>query len=213
MFTGIVEEIGTVERIESGRESIGLIVRCEKVLEDARPGDSLSVNGVCLTASGLGERWFRADVMPETMRRTSLGSLKISQPVNLERALRLSDRLGGHLVNGHVDGTGVVTGLSRDDIAVILSVSVERDLVGWMVVKGSVAVDGVSLTIVHVGDRAFSVSLVPHTARTTTLGSKRVGDTVNVECDIIAKYVETLLGRRPAKGNLSVDFLKEHGFA
>lgn len=185
-------------------------VEAERVLEGTREGDSIATNGVCLTVTSLTSHSFLADAMPETMRRTTLGALHPGDRVNLERALCLNSRLGGHLVAGHVDGTGRITDVRRDDIAVWLTVAADRSLLRYVVEKGSVALDGVSLTVATVDDGTFAVSVIPHTQQATTLTAKRVGDTVNIENDMIAKYVERLMGKQ--KEGLSLDFLQANGF-
>jgi riboflavin synthase len=194
MFTGIVEELGSVVDIESGPDSARLTVRGPLVASDARPGDSIAVSGVCLTVVEVRGEAFSTDVMKETLDRSALGALRDSDPVNLERAATLATRLGGHLVQGHVDGTGTV--LSREPGVgwEALRLSLPAGLARYVVVKGSIAVDGVSLTVVDVGANWFSVGLIPTTLRLTTLGSRRVGEPVNLEADVIAKYVEKLVG-------------------
>jgi len=205
MFTGITEEIGVVR--EAGRSSLTFEAR--KVLEGTGVGDSLAVNGVCLTVASLEDHRFGVKVMPETLRRTNLGRLHYGDHVNLERALALGGRLGGHLVQGHVDDTGEVLDVSSEETACIVRISAPPKLVPYMVDKGFIAVDGVSLTIVDLGDLCFAVSLVAYTMENTTLGEKRPGDMVNLEADIIAKYVENLKEQRQG---LSTEFLREYGF-
>lgn len=222
MFTGIIEEIGRIKTITRGPQSIRLTISCGKVLMDSRPGDSIAVNGICLTAAALGSDWFSADVMPETLRRTSLQQLKLHDPVNLERALRLSDRLGGHMVSGHIDGTGRLVRLIREDNAILLTFEAAPSILRYVVSKGSVSIDGVSLTVVGVDEETLQVSLIPHTAGQTTLGGCKVGDDVNIECDVIGKYVEKMLGGHtdPHSSNpdakktpgLTLDFLMANGF-
>ncbi len=217
MFTGIIEEVGSVSRIVRGALSIQLTVTCSKILEDVKTGDSIAVNGICLTVTGLGDKGFSADVMPETMRKTGLGRLNTADKVNLERALRLSDRLGGHIVTGHIDGTGIITGRIEEDNAIVLTLEASESIMRYIVMKGSVALDGTSLTVAHVDEGCFKVSLIPLTAGVTTLGSRRVGDRVNIECDTIGKYIEKLLngnrsGSKPER-EISLDFLRENGFA
>jgi riboflavin synthase len=184
MFTGIVEELGTVLEVAPHRLRIG----AQKVLDEAQVGDSTAVNGCCLTLVALGDGWFEADVSPETLSRTSLGDLAPDDPVNLERPLRLADRLGGHLVQGHVDAVGEVLAPVPD-----LRVAMPPDLARYVVEKGSIAVDGVSLTVVDAEREAFSVAVIPHTAEVTTLGRRAPGDPVNLEIDLVAKYVERLV--------------------
>lgn len=190
-------------------------VEATTVLEDVRVGDSIAVNGVCLTVVHFGPGYFAADVMPETMNKTNLRYLRIGEKVNLERALRLQDRLGGHLVLGHVDGVGQVTEQSRIDIAVVTRVSCPSEILRYALPKGSIAIDGISLTIVDVFADSLTVSLIPHTAKLTTLGFKQPGDYVNMEADVVGKYVEKLLkldGGRANNKSLDMDFLRQHGF-
>lgn len=214
MFTGIVEETGTVRAIRRGDRSAVVEIEAAAVKEGLRPGDSVAVNGVCLTASALHPYGFSADVMPETMSRSNLGGLRAGDRVNLERAMAADGRFGGHIVSGHVDGTGVISRRERDGNAVLLSVSVPSGLSRYIVEKGSVAVDGISLTVTAVSEEEFSVSVIPHTMAHTTLTAKRVGERVNIENDVIAKYVERLLAPAPEKrgGGLSLDFLAANGF-
>jgi len=218
MFTGIVEEIGKVRRIVYGSKSIKLSIQCSRVLEDAKLGDSIAVNGICLTVVDRKSDEFTADVMPETMRKTGLGELKVGYAVNLERALRLTDRLGGHIVTGHIDGTGVIMDRVQEDNAIWLTIEAGKDILKYIVMKGSVALDGTSLTVAHVDDKCFKVSLIPHTASITTLGSKEIGSSVNIECDMLGKYVEKLLLNNASETkskpkDISMDFLIKNGFA
>ncbi len=206
MFTGIVEEIGMVK--EANRDRLAL--EAHVVLEGTKVGDSIAVNGVCLTVVSLKDRGFGVDVMPETLRCTNLGRLHYNDRVNLERALVLGGRLGGHLVLGHVDGTGEVLRVSGEEGARVMKISAPAELMPYMVDKGFIAVDGVSLTIVEIDDSSFVVSLVGYTMENTTLGMKRAGDVVNLEADVIAKYVESLEDRK-GRG-LSIEFLREYGF-
>ena len=217
MFTGIIEELGKVRDIIRGNKSVKISIECNRIVEDIKLGDSIAVNGICLTVTGCGGNWFTADVMPETMRKTGLGMLDRHSKVNLERALRLSDRLGGHLVSGHIDGTGTIVDKTVEDNATWVSIEADRDVLKYIVMKGSVALDGTSLTVAYVDDKKFKVSLIPLTSSVTTLGEKKVGDVVNIECDIIGKYVEKLVGLNPGresnKSGLDIDFLRENGFA
>ena len=206
MFTGIVEEIGILRETSRDR----LAFEANRVVEGTKVGDSISVNGVCLTIVSLGNRGFSVDIMPETLRCTNLGRLHYGDRVNLERALPLGGRLGGHLVLGHVDETGEVLDVTSEEDALIMRVSAGAGLMPYMVDKGFVAVDGVSLTIVDVDDSSFGVSLVAYTMEHTTLGGKRPGGVVNLEVDIIAKYVENL--ERQRKQSLTMEFLREYGF-
>lgn len=184
MFTGIVEELGSVVSRSDGRLRLSAVT----VLEDIEMGASIAVSGTCLTVVGWGDDWWEADVVDETWARTCLGSLAVGDTVNLERPVRLADRLGGHLVQGHVDAVGTIESAAPD-----LRISVPADLLRYIVHKGSVTVDGVSLTVASVHDNGFSVAVIPHTAEVTTLGRKGTGDLVNIELDVIAKYVESLL--------------------
>ena len=196
MFTGIVEERGTVASVEPLTNAERIAISGSVVLADVRPGDSIAVNGVCLTVVDIGPDSFTADVMQETLKRSSLGSAGVGSEVNLERAARLDSRLGGHLVQGHVDGTGEVLVIEPDPHWTLMRISLPAGLGRYVVEKGSITVDGVSLTVVGVDDDGFSVSLIPTTLAETTLGSRRVGDTVNLEVDAIAKYVERLMQGR-----------------
>ena len=215
MFTGIIEEVGTVSRILRSGSSSFIEIQAKKVLEDVHLGDSIAVNGVCLTVTHFGGGMFRADVMNETLSRSSLGSLASGSPVNLERAMAAGGRFGGHIVSGHIDGTGTISDIRNDGIAVWYTVSAPPELLRYIVEKGSVAIDGISLTVAKVTDTSFSVSIIPHTAAETILGTKKTGDTVNLENDIIGKYVEKLM--KPAdseaqKQGLTMDFLAKNGF-
>ena len=214
IFTGIIEELGTINRIERGSNSSRINVRAGKVLEDVRIGDSIAINGVCLTVTEFDSEHFVADVMAETLEKTNLRDLTSGQRVNLERAVRLGDRMGGHLVQGHVDGVGTIVEQQKLDIATIIRIKTTAEVLAYVVKKGSVAIDGISLTVVETGVDSFAVSLIPHTAAMTTLGFKKPGDTVNLESDIIGRYVEKLLqGQKDSqKSNLSLGFLAENGF-
>lgn len=205
MYTGIVEELGEVVDLtavsgESPDSGTRITVRGPLVTSDARHGDSISVNGVCLTVVDTSDGSFTADVMAETLDRSGLGELRTGSPVNLERPARLSDRLGGHLVQGHVDGTGRILGRDPLPGAEILRISLPPGLARYVVEKGSITVDGASLTVVEAEEEAFTVSLIPTTLELTTLGRKNVGDLVNLEVDIVAKYVERLLAANAGKG-------------
>jgi riboflavin synthase len=210
LFTGIIEEVGHVARIGGG----SLVIDCQKVLEDVHLGDSIAVNGVCLTVTHFDRSSFTADVMPETVRRTSLAELKKGSPVNLERALTLASRLGGHIVSGHIDGTGEIVKFADEGNAILMTVSAESGLLRYIVEKGSVALDGISLTVASVTDHDFTVSLIPHTREVTNLGSKKLGSPINIETDVLGKYVEKMLGgsKAPAKSTMTLDFLRENGF-
>ena len=207
MFTGIVEEIGIVRGISPER----LTVEAKKVLEGTKPGDSIAVNGACLTVTSIGKDNFSVDVMPETVRRTNLGRLHYGNPVNLERAMPAEGRFGGHFVQGHVDDVGKILSLQPEEEAFIARISAPALLMAYVVSKGFIAVDGVSLTVIDCDDFSLSVSLVTYTREHTTLGSTKPGDVVNLEVDIIAKYVERFR-QRYNRGVLTPDFLEEHGF-
>lgn len=206
MFTGIVEEVGIVRGISPEQ----LVVGAKMVLESTKPGDSIDVNGACLTVTSLSSDSFTVDIMPETIRRTNIGKLHYGDPVNLERAVLASGRFGGHLVQGHVDGTGKVMSLAPEEGAVIARISTPTELMPYIVNKGFIAVDGVSLTVIGYDDFSFSVSLVAYTRQRTTLGSRKPGDVINLEVDIIAKYVERL-GLSDSRG-ITLNLLEEHGF-
>ena len=215
MFTGIVEELGVVRSIRRGARSAELSIGARTVLSDLKIGDSVAVNGVCLTATAVDGGGFTADVMHETLRRSSLGALALGSRVNLERAMAADGRFGGHIVAGHIDGTGTITEKRQDDNAVWYTVSAAPGLLRYVVEKGSIAMDGISLTVASVEADRFSVSVIPHTAAVTALGAKGPGDTVNLETDLIGKYVEKLLFPRedtPRTGGISLEFLAEHGF-
>jgi riboflavin synthase len=217
MFTGIIEGMGTIEGIHSGGRGARLAIAADFKLEGTRIGDSIAVNGACLTAVSLRDRRFTADVSPETNQRTILGAVSIGDRVNLERAMRLSDRLDGHLVSGHVDGIGRLERREISDNAVLLTFSAPPELLRYMIVKGSVAVDGVSLTINHCDQSGFQVGIIPHTAGLTTVGSKHAGQAVNIETDIIGKYVERFIKRNKeavpaAATGIDLEFLAKSGF-
>jgi riboflavin synthase len=197
MFTGIIEELGRVRSVERRGEGVRMRVEARVVSEGTKEGDSVAVNGVCLTAVGLCGPRFGADVMEETLRRSALGELEQGSPVNLELALRLSDRLGGHIVQGHVDGLGVVGAVREEGFARIVTVEAGSEVLRYVVEKGSIAVDGVSLTVARVDDSSFDVSLIPETLERTTLGGAAVGRPVNLEVDMFAKYVEKLVQSWP----------------
>lgn len=212
MFTGIIEEVGHVKSLCRGARSFTLEVEASLVMEDTRVGDSIATNGVCLTVTSLTGHGFTADVMPETVQRTALGELVPGSPVNLERALSLQTRLGGHIVSGHIDGTGRISDRRQDDTALWLTVECDSSLLRYIIQKGSITIQGVSLTVARVDDRSFAVSLIPHTQAATTLHQAKVGDRVNLENDVIAKYVEKLLGRESDRDNGLMEKLARNGF-
>jgi len=188
MFTGIVEEVGTVRSTESVGDGARLVFSARTVVTDTRVGDSIAVNGCCLTVVDIGPNWWAADAVAETLHRTNLGALRVDDSVNLERPVSVGDRLGGHLVQGHVDAIGIIVAPAPD-----LEVRLEAGLTTYLVEKGSVTVDGISLTVVSVGEDSFTVAVIPHTLEVTTLGRKGAGERVNIEVDVIAKYTERLL--------------------
>ena len=215
MFTGIVEEMGTLRGIRRGVHSAQLDIQAQKVLEDLKIGDSVAVNGVCLTATSVRPDGFTADVMHETLDRTALSGLHSGARVNLERAMAADGRFGGHIVAGHVDGVGRITNIRRDDTAVWYTVEASPQLLRYIVEKGSITIDGISLTVARVDEAGFSISAIPHTVRETVLSLRGVGDRVNLETDIIGKYVEKLLQpapQAPGKSGLTLEFLKNNGF-
>ena len=227
MFTGLVETVGRVRSIKRGAASSVLSIEAPAIMQGVRIGDSIATNGVCLTATRVDDAGFCADVMHETLQRSSLGTLSAGSAVNLERAMPANGRFGGHIVSGHIDGTGRITSTRRDDVAVWYDIVAPEAITRYVVEKGSIAIDGVSLTVARVSENGFSISMIPHTADVTALGRKRAGDIVNLECDIIGKYVEKLLspGRASptaatsatAKSNtkpstLTADFLASNGF-
>lgn len=212
MFTGIVEEIGTVKSVQSKV----IIIEASKIFDDLHLGDSVAVNGTCLTVSSFDNKIFNADVTQETLNRTNLGSLKNGSKVNLERAMTLSGRFGGHIVSGHIDGVGSIKSMKKDDNSIILTIEVPKHLMKYIVEKGSVAVDGISLTVASLTDNTFSIAVIPHTLKETVLYYKKEGDKVNIENDVIGKYVERLLtfkeDNEDKKSNITMEFLLKNGF-
>lgn len=219
MFTGIVEECGTLETIKISASHGTLVFRASRVLEGVQLGDSISVDGVCLTVTSFTSNRFSADIMPETMKHTSLGCLKRGDQVNLERAMLVGTRFGGHIVSGHVDGTGTILSRQNNGNAVLFRIKPnDLSLLRYMILRGSITVNGISLTLVDVTDNDFCVSIIPHTLDHTSLGVRRAGDMVNLECDVIGKYVERLMQHsaentsRTDKPTINTDFLRENGF-
>lgn len=215
MFTGIVEEKGIVKAVQKGSSSSFIRIGCHRILSDVHIGDSIAVNGVCLTVTAFDKDSFKADVMNETLMRSSLGSLKNGSTVNLERAMSANGRFGGHIVSGHIDGTGIICDIKNDGIAVWYTVKASADILRYIVEKGSIAIDGISLTVAKVSSNNFSVSIIPHTAEQTILSDKKIGDTVNLENDIVGKYVEKLLKTsddKKRKSGISFEFLRQNGF-
>ena len=216
MFTGIVEEMGQIRSIVRGASSAVLSIEADLILENLKIGDSVAVNGVCLTATSIGAGGFTADVMHETLNRSSLGALQKGSHVNLERAMIANGRFGGHIVSGHIDGTGTIGSIQKDDNALWYTILADAKLLRYIVEKGSVTIDGISLTVADVQSDRFAVSLIPHTAKVTVLGEKRTGDIVNLETDIIGKYVEKLMKptveETKQKSGITMEFLAENGF-
>ena len=224
-FTGIIEETGKIESVANGNKSAIITIIADKVLKGTKIGDSIAVNGVCLTVTSISGNKFTADVMAETLRRSSLGTLKHGSKVNLERAMAADGRFGGHIVSGHIDGTGTICSLEREDNAVWVEIETPDKLLKYIVEKGSIAIDGISLTVAKLTDDSFSVSVIPHTGEETTLLAKKPGDIVNLENDIVGKYVERLMNFNTSqkspfdnktatstKSNITMDFLTENGF-
>ncbi len=211
MFTGIVEEIGTIHGIVKGRSSAVLDISASLVLEDIKIGDSIAVNGVCLTVVEFDKNGFKADVMHETLNRSSLSVLKSGSKVNLERAMIANGRFGGHIVAGHVDGVGTIKNIQRDDNAVWYTIKADKSILKYIVEKGSIAIDGISLTVASVTETEFSISAIPHTVAVTVLNDKKIGDIVNLENDIIGKYVEKLFPTKK-ESNITRDFLTKYGY-
>ncbi|CDB90116.1 MAG: riboflavin synthase [Clostridium sp.] len=223
MFTGIIEETGKVEAVAKGSNSAVITIAAVKVLEDTKIGDSIAVNGVCLTVTSISGRKFSADVMAETLRRSSLGSLKHGSMVNLERAMAANGRFGGHIVSGHIDGVGVISSFEKEDNAVWVEIETPAKILRYIVEKGSITIDGISLTVAKLTDSSFAVSVIPHTGEETTLLNRNPGDIVNLENDIVGKYVERLMNfktddrdnkseERNNSDSITMNFLNENGF-
>lgn len=216
MFTGIVEELGTVVSISKGAKSSKLTLQGNIIFSDMHIGDSIAVNGVCLTVTEKTSNTFTVDVMAETLRRSSLGTLSKGSRVNMERAMAANGRFGGHIVSGHIDGTGEIESFVKEDNAVWVTVKTPAKLLKYIIEKGSIAIDGISLTVAYVDDRCFKVSLIPHTGANTTLLTKKEGDIVNLENDIVGKYIDKLLhfegAEEEKQSGISMDFLSKNGF-
>lgn len=215
MFTGIIEEMGIVKSIKNS----AITIEADKIFDDLKLGDSVAVNGTCLTISSFSNKIFKADITLETLSRTNLGDLKSGFKVNLERALTLSKRLGGHIVSGHIDGVGIIKNISKNDRDIILKIEVPMSLMKYIIEKGSVAIDGISLTVAEVNKNIFSIAIIPHTFKETILYYKKEGDKVNIENDIIGKYVEKLLQfnncdneKNNKNSNINMEFLIKNGF-
>lgn len=216
MFTGIIEEIGTITGVSKGRNSAILTVSANKVLTGTQIGDSIAVNGVCLTVTDIRNNCFTADVMHETLNRSSLSQAEKGSRVNLERAMSADGRFGGHIVSGHIDGTGTVIDIRQDDNAIWFTIAAEPKIMRYVIEKGSVTIDGISLTVAKLGNADFAISAIPHTVAQTILQYKKKGDTVNLENDIIGKYVERLLtpgqSARGSESGITREFLQKYGF-
>lgn len=223
MFTGIVEEIGTVVSISQGAKAAKMTLQGNLIFEDMHIGDSIAVNGVCLTVTEKTSNTFIVDVMPETLRRSSLGKLSKGSKVNMERAMAANGRFGGHIVSGHIDGTGEIESFVKEDNAVWVTIKASSKLLKYIIEKGSITIDGISLTVAYVDNRCFKVSLIPHTAANTTLLTKKAGDIVNLENDIVGKYIDKLMhfdcsenseesNTKEESGGISMDFLSQNGF-
>lgn len=214
MFTGIVEEVGRIKEIHNTGDGAVVVIEGREVLKDVKLGDSIATNGVCLTVNQFDNCSFQVDVMAETMRQSNLRYLKKGSLVNLERAVAVGERLGGHMVSGHIDGVGEITSYEKEDNAIWITINTTMDLLKYVILRGSIAVDGVSLTVAYIDDACFKVSIIPHTGAITTLIDKGVGGLVNIECDMIGKYVEKLLNfnNKEGKSDISMDFLASHGF-
>ncbi|KXL52056.1 riboflavin synthase [Anaerotignum neopropionicum] len=213
MFTGLIEEIGVIDKITSQNSGGQLVINAKIIQEGAMLGDSIAVNGVCLTVTNLTKTTFTADVMPETLKRSNLGSLKKGAPVHLERAMAANGRFGGHMVSGHIDGTGIISAKKQEGNAIRLFIQADAVLLRQIIEKGSIAIDGVSLTVISVDQEQFSVGIIPHTGTQTTLLDKKTGDKVNLETDIIAKYIQRFLENNNEKQKpLTLEFLRENGF-
>lgn len=217
MFTGIIEEIGTIKSINSNGISSQLCISANKILEDTKIGDSIAVNGVCLTVTSIKSNLFTADVMAETLRRSNLGSLIPQSKVNLERAMPANGRFGGHIVSGHIDGTGTIVETKPEGNAIWVKIKTSAEILKLIIHKGSITIDGISLTVAKVTDSDFSVSIIPHTAANTTLLQKKSGDVVNLENDVVGKYIEKLLSfqkidEQKPQSKITEEFLRQNGF-
>ncbi|OAB32821.1 riboflavin synthase subunit alpha [Paenibacillus macquariensis subsp. defensor] len=221
MFTGLVEEMGTLRGITRNGEAMVLHITVSTIMSDLKIGDSVSVNGVCLTASSLDANSFAADVMPETFRKSNLKDLQMGSKVNLERAMIANGRFGGHIVQGHVDGIGRIQHVTRNQNAVVYEITpASQNIFKYIIPKGSITLDGISLTVVQVEENTFEVSIIPHTLAQTVLNHKRAGDTVNIECDVLGKYVEHLLNYAESRqqdnlkpSGIDMEYLAQNGFA
>lgn len=217
MFTGIIEEVGILQEFNLGNGFGVIEVKCSKVLEETKIGDSIATNGVCLTVKEKSSYSFKAEIMGETLAKSNLGNLKIGDKLNLERALRLSDRLGGHIVSGHIDGIGKIVSIKEENDGTWFTISAPKDVLKYIIYKGSIGIDGISLTVAYVDDEVFKVSVIPHTLDSTILPYKKVNSVVNLECDLVGKYIEKLINGKNSdedteKQDVTMDFLKNSGF-
>lgn len=216
MFTGIIEEIGKIKNVKKGIKSCIIEIEASKVIEDVKIGDSIAVNGVCLTVTNITKNGFKADVMAETMRETSLSDTKNGAYVNLERAMKMNGRFGGHIVSGHIDGVGTIVGKIKEDNAVWFEIKTKPEIMKYIADNGSVAVDGISLTVAKISDNSFSVSVIPHTRNKTTILNKNKDDIVNIETDVLCRYIEKLINYenkdKKNKSVMTIDYLMENGF-
>ena len=210
MFTGIVEEMGEIKALTLSGSSGKITVKARKVLEGTVLGDSIAVNGICLTVTDLGSDFFTADIMAETVRRSSLRNAAAGDSVNLERAMAAGGRFGGHIVSGHVDGTGIITNIQSEENAIWYTIKADVHILKYIVEKGSVCLDGISLTVAYVDEKCFKVSVIPHTRQVTVLSKRNIGSSINIENDIIGKYVERLISyKAPESGGITMEMLKE----
>ena len=209
MFTGIVEELGTVNAIKKGVKSAQLSISAKKIFSDLKLGDSVATNGVCLTVTSINQNTFTADVMNETLVKSSLSELKAGSIVNLERAMHVNDRFGGHIVSGHIDGLGKIISITKDDIAFWYKIKTTSEIMRYIIKKGSITIDGISLTVAKLEQNSFSVSIIPHTLSNTVLKNKKIGDMVNLENDIIGKYIEKFVNN---KSGITKEYLTKQGF-
>lgn len=215
MFTGLIEELGTIKKINQKGNTLVLAIEAEKIMKDIHVGDSIAVNGVCLTVTTFSKDYFEADVMPETFKHTSLSSLKEGSKVNLERAMAANGRFGGHFVSGHIDGTGTIRKRTHIENAILIEIDIPEEFSHFVLEKGSIAIDGTSLTIFETTNHSVTISLIPHTAKEAVIGIKREGEIVNLEFDVMAKYFYAFMQKREAKvksGRITTEFLKENGF-
>lgn len=215
MFTGIIEEIGFIQKVTQGSKSASLTVRAKKILNDIKIGDSINTNGVCLTVTSIITNGFTVDIMAETLRNTNLSDLVLGQAVNLEQALSVNGRFGGHIVSGHIDGTGTIVHIKTENIATWFTIKADKSLMKYIVHKGSVAIDGISLTVAETSESGFKVSIIPHTQIQTTLMNKKDGDILNIECDIVGKYIEKFMipgGTKNKENQIDYKFLSKYGF-